>query len=94
MPTIRLLPPTLPIYQKLSVNGRPYNAAPGAVLDCPDFDAGPLAANGYMRVGEVGPTSARPRSPFKGTHYVDTTLALIIMNDGTTWRNPITGASV
>jgi hypothetical protein len=92
MPNVRLLPPTNVQQQKIIVNGRPYAAAPGAVLDAPDFDTAMLCANGFTRVAEVGPTSARPAKPFKGSHYVDTTVGAIIISDGATWRT-VAGAA-
>jgi hypothetical protein len=50
---------------------------------------------GYTAVAPSGVTSARPANPRKGQHFVDTTLAKLIVADGTgTWRDPLTGAAV
>jgi len=74
--------------------------APGATLDVPIGDAAGLGSLGWIPVGQVGPTSGRPalRPPGSGTDvgtfYCDTTLTLVIIWDGETWRNPLTGASV
>jgi hypothetical protein len=98
----RMLPPIAVTAQTMTVNGRTYAAAPGSALDVPDFDAGALAANGWIKVAPSGPTSARPTpaatgAPYiggVGSHFYDTTLAQLIVFDGATWRNPATGAAV
>jgi hypothetical protein len=68
-----------------------------------DSDAHVLAANGWTKVAFSGPTSARPtvnaaNGPYyvasRSMFFVDTTLNAVIVFDGATWRNPITGASV
>jgi hypothetical protein len=62
-----------------------------------------LAANGWVKIAVSGPTSARPTTnessgPYfvaaRGLHFVDTTLGALIVFDGATSRNPITGAAV
>jgi hypothetical protein len=98
-----MLPPSNAAFQITTANGRNYAAAPGTVADVPDFDAQVLAANGWVKVGWSGPTTARPpanqvtAAPYfavPGCHFVDTTLAAVIVFDGATWRNPVTGAAV
>ena len=100
--TVRLLPPTDVQKRTLSVNGRTYSSAPGSVADVPDHDAGQLEANGWVRVEESGPTSARPNFAATpagalnsaGRRFLDTTVGALIVWDGATWRNPATGAAV
>jgi hypothetical protein len=57
-------------------------------------DAATIASQGFMTVGSSGATSSRPSNPKAGAWHVDTTLGYAVVNDGTFWRNPITGASV
>lgn len=100
--TTRLLPPgksTFPL--SVTVNGRTYTAAAAGIVDVPDCDAMPLAANGWSVVARVGTTSQRPLNPamcpsepFPNQEYVDTTLGAVIVFDGATWRNVLTGAAV
>ena len=74
----------------------------GHAVDVPDMDAPQLSANGWVRVAISGPTTARPTvnpntaPPYvaaPGLLYADTTTAAIVVFDGATYRNPITGAS-
>ena len=102
--TLRLLPPPEIAYRSLTVNGRSYSAAPGAVLDVPDFDAEILLANGWIAGtpictcgqahGGIGATAARPSPPARGMHFYDTTVGADIVFDGNTWRNAVTAAAV
>jgi hypothetical protein len=98
MANVRMVPPAAGA--TTTVNGRAYSAAAGSVKDVPDFDAGPLEANGWVRVsdGQVGATAARPvlTSARKdvGTQFHDTTLGYNIIWDGKVWRSPASGASV
>ncbi len=94
MANIRMHPAPAAAYQALTINGRPYSGTPGTTQDVPDFDAAILEANGWSRAFEVGPTSARPAAPTRGRFFHDTTVAAVIIYDGATWRNAITGASV
>ena len=87
-------------YQAMKVNGRSYSAAEGQPLDVPDFDGAMLQANGWTFVAPSGPTAARPSGTTgayqasRGTQFFDVSLGLLIEHDGTTWRNPATGAAV
>jgi hypothetical protein len=97
----RILPPAAGLTQTMSANGRPYSAAPGAVLDVLDADANVLLANGWVCGIPSGPTTSRPKTRFSepynvgpGSLFVDTTLAAVIIWDGAAWRNVITGAAV
>lgn len=99
MTTHRMLPPSNVQQRTITVNGRAYVGAPGTTYDVADFDAGGLAANGWIDAGQSGPTSARPATAvgpnpiFVGCLYIDTTLNAVIRWDGANWRNIITGAS-
>jgi len=97
----RVLPPPSGSTQTISVNGRSYAAAPGAALDVIDCDANVMLANGWSCGMPSGPTASRPATrlsepynAYPGFFYLDTTLDLVIMFDGATWRNPVTGAAV
>jgi hypothetical protein len=82
--------------------GRTLSGTPGSYLDVSDADAIILEANGWIRIALVGPTYNRPpptglapafcANP--GTKYLDTTLGILIVFDGTSWHNPISGAAV
>lgn len=96
MKRIRMLPPVEPWKQTQSVNGRAYVGAPGQVLDVPEHDAIHLNGNGWTRVEESGPSNTRPAGlapNHAGVRFMDTTLGLLIVWDGATWRDPATGAS-
>jgi hypothetical protein len=73
------------------VNGRTFQASVG-YQDVADHDADMLQANGWVRGGKSGVTSARPTNPGRGDQFIDTTLAAVIMWDGAAWRNVLTGA--
>jgi hypothetical protein len=96
----RMLPPIQAAYQSRTVNGRIYTAAPGAVLDVPDFDAVMLSANGWIDVAPSGTTAQRPIGSLgqynasAGFEYFDTTLSKINISDGQNWRDPATGGVV
>jgi hypothetical protein len=95
-----MLPPAVVQQQTVTVNGRRYSGQPGSTLDPPDFDAGPLAANGWVDCSLSGPTGSRPSSAvgvpalFVGLEFIDTTIGAVIRWDGASWRNVITGAAV
>jgi len=76
---------------------RVYPATVGVPLDIPgDFtgDAAALANQGFFAVGTSGPTSARPATNLKpGALHVDTGINQVVVWDGSTWRNPITGTA-
>jgi hypothetical protein len=97
----RVLPPPSGATQTMSANGRPYSASPGAVLDVLDIDANIMLANGWVCGIPSGPTTSRPKTRLNAPYdvgpgflFVDTTLAAVIIWDGATWRNVITGAAV
>jgi hypothetical protein len=95
MPNIRLLPGTA-VSSPITINGRVYTPIPGTTVDAPDFDARVLEANGWFNVighGSVGATAARPKPSVIGQRFLDTTAAIPVDWDGTTWRNPVSGAS-
>ncbi len=106
MTTYRMFPPpTLPLGASTTtstVNGRTYSGAPGTTVDVIDMDAFVLAANGWLRVAQVGATSARPvhnssivGDVTTGMRFLDTTLGYeIVLDSGGTWRNPATNAAV
>jgi hypothetical protein len=77
---------------------RAYSATVGVAIDVPGDlagDAALLANQGFIALGSSGPTSARPTNNLKpGMWHVDTTLNFAVVFDGTSWRNPVTGAAV
>jgi hypothetical protein len=96
MPNIRVVADT-----KI-VNGRSYTCASNATIDVPDSDAQILTANGWINAAGtsgavatfVGKTAERPDKPAKSQAFLDTTLGLTVVWDGSNWRNPATGAAV
>lgn len=87
----------------MAIPGRTYTAAPGQVLDVPDFDFHLLRARGWIAVcfglpariqGGSGPTLQRPSSPWVECHYFDTILGMLAVWDGAAWRDPGSGNSV
>ncbi|MBR0910817.1 hypothetical protein [Bradyrhizobium japonicum] len=55
---------------------------------------GSLSVTGLFTVGSSGPTSSRPGNPSLRDLHVDTTLSAVVVFDGASWRNPLTGAVV
>jgi len=100
--TVRLLAPPA-AGSPLTLGNQTYYRG-GGYVDAPYQHAATLTANGWTEVGAVGTTSERPplRGPSsgdpsvatKGGVYVDTTLSAVICFDGSTWRDPLTGAEV
>ena len=83
----------------ITFEGRSYAGPAGTVVNVIDADAAKLAANGWSQPadgGSAGPTSGRPvLQPYQyGVKYSDTTLGQLVVWDGATWRNPVTGAAV
>ncbi len=97
MALIRRLPPVQSVYQTIKMpRGQNITAVPGSFLDVASHDADILEGNGWTRLGEVGPTSARPvtQQPgiglsiaSRGKRFIDTTLGAVITWDGATWRD-------
>ena|ERR1700733_6011867 len=79
---------------------RAYTATGGGFIDAlgdPSCDASTLTSQGFFIVGGSGTTAQRPNGTgFQkaGFLYVDTTLELVVVWDGSSWRNPVSGASV
>jgi hypothetical protein len=98
---IRLLPPAPVSDQTRVVNGRSYFAAPGSVIDVYDADAAMPEANSWIAVAPSGPTSARPVTTL-GLYtasagqcfFFDTTISKLVIYDGASWRDPVTGNAV
>jgi len=97
-----MLPPVSVSAQSRTVNGRTYSATPGSAIDIFDADAEVLSANGWIKVALSGPTTARPSPNPLGTppylagpgfKFLDTTLGKIVVYDGATFRDPVTGAA-
>ena len=101
--TIRCLSPATARSPFILSNGQSVAQVPGTLLDVADHLADQLAANGWTRVATVGTSGQRPSSNAsavgagvaqQGSLFWDTTLAALILFDGTAWRNPATGAAV
>ena len=91
--TVRFLPPGGKA-RTIVANGRFYTVAANGTIDVPPFDAIILAANGWVQVAGSGTSAQRPTGPFFGQRYHDTTLGCLIFFEGSSWRNPDTGAVV
>ena len=92
--TVRLLSPAKTV--TIVKDGRVYTSTgAGVAIDAHESDLHALESVGYTAVAPSGLTAARPANPRKGQQFVDTTLAKLIVADGTgTWRDLLTGASV
>ena len=92
--TVRMISPGKTV--SVVKDGRAYvSQGAGAVIDAHESDLHALESAGYTPVAPSGATSARPASPRKGLHFLDTTLAKLIVADVSgVWRDPITGAAV
>jgi hypothetical protein len=65
------------------------------VVDAPESDARALMSNGgWMILGQVGTTEERPATAKQGDRFIDATLEVEVIFDGTTWRHPVTGEEV
>jgi hypothetical protein len=80
---------------------RSYSATGGGFIDAvgdpSSGDAAALTSQGFIKVAQSGPTSARPvfsvgQNP--GFQFLDTTLGFIVIWDGSAFRNPVNGNSV
>jgi hypothetical protein len=98
--TTRLLPPINVQQQTIVAFGRTYSSTPGHVVDVLDDDAAVLGANGWLRVAFSGPTTARPTSSVGNGHsaatgatFFDTTLSLLVVFDGKSWRSIVDGSA-
>jgi hypothetical protein len=89
--TTRMLPPVSG-NTTVKVNGRTYSGVVGTPLDVNDWDAGSLSANGWLSLGPVGATAARPASPPIGTQFNDTTTGFAVVFDGKQWRHHQSGS--
>jgi hypothetical protein len=76
------------------VNGRLYVGVVGQIQDVNDWDAAMLAANNWISLGQIGPSTARPANPPTGTVFNDTTTMVPVVFDGKSWRHSQTGAVV
>ena len=103
--TQRMLPAvaasTMLLGKTRPVNGRTFTAVAGTTVDAAPQDARVLQANNWFNVGGkdcvgVGITAQRPAASTiaAGNIYADTTTGNLIVWDGATWRNPVTGAAV
>lgn len=71
----------------ISVNGRVYNPAAGAI-DVPEFDSAILQANGWALLATAGSEATAPSSPQVGNAYWDEDVGQFITWDGKNWRDP------
>jgi hypothetical protein len=92
--TTRLLPPSTGNATH-KVNNRVYVGVVGTPQDINDPDAGELSANGWLSLGPVGTTAARPTTNLVvGQSYQDRDLGVPILWDGKAWRHGHSGAIV
>jgi hypothetical protein len=82
---------------------RYYSASGGQTIDAlgspQDGDANVLVQSGFIPICASGSTSLRnsltPGGWFKtGALFLDTTIGLIVVWDGLSWRNPVNGNAV
>jgi len=77
---------------------RSYQNVPGTIVSVPTYDVGKLLSSGWIRLPASGGTAARPpRGAFDfvpGATFYDTDIAKLIVFDGVTWRDPLSGAAV
>lgn len=73
-----------------------YKPGKGTTLDVFDDTAEyqTLTSNGWLRLAPVGTTAQRPTSVHAPSLYIDTTLGYMIVFDGISWVNPVSGAAV
>jgi len=101
MTNFKVISPPITKSPIVTPGGRTFAQTPGQAIDVVASDAEFLAANGWLSIGQSGTTAQRPTAnpsagayvAQPGTVYVDTTLAAVIVWDGTTWRNVLTGAA-
>ncbi len=83
-----------------TVNGRTYSGTPGVAQSIVFCDAAQLQSNGWTRIAPTGPSSMRPHgqtgpnSVGPGDSFFDETLNLLIVFDGASWRDPVSGSVV
>lgn len=99
--TQRLMPPVNGLNNPFNMEDRVYQCSPGSTIDVPDtggffLDAPTLISNGWVpcSTSGVGVTAARPSDLSATSTFIDTTLGALVVYDGATWRNPVTGAAV
>jgi hypothetical protein len=92
--TTRMISPAKSV--NVAKDGRVYTSqGSGAAVDVHESDVHALESAGYTPVAPSGASAARPANPRKGQHFLDTTLAKLIVADAAgTWRDPVTGAAV
>ena len=102
MPLVRVLSPSVARSPFTLSNGQTVAQTPGTFVDVTDAQADQLVANGWTRVGTIGSSKERPSSnpnvgagvAQRGSLHFDTDLSTLVIHDGTTWRDPATGATV
>ncbi len=83
-------------------NLRSYSAAAGGFIDAigdPNGgDAASLVSQGFIPICASGTTAQRPTFATttvgvgpRGVFYLDTTISKIVVWDGVSWRDPVTG---
>jgi hypothetical protein len=85
--TVRMMPPAVGNMTVKVPGGRIYSGTPGTPIDCNDADGGVLSANGWLSMGAVGGSAARPAVPFVGQIYNDTDVGGNVIWDGKHWRH-------
>lgn len=82
---------------------RSYTAGAGQYIDAlgdpASGDAATLGSQGFIAICASGPTSSRPNFAtssvgigVRDVLFLDTTLGKIVVFDGASWRDPVTGA--
>ncbi len=92
----RMMPPSGPFGNPITLNGTVYSCASGSTIDVVDHVAALLKANGWQMGSDTGAdaTANRPAKPNVGQTFLDTTLGYVVKWDGKVWRNPSSGVAV
>ena len=94
MQTFRMILPSSATARIAVANGRSYQVTPGAIFDANERDIDALHSVGAQLLAAVGATAQRPTDAHARMPYIDTDLGKVVMFDGHTWRDPVTGVAV
>jgi hypothetical protein len=77
----------------ITVGGVRYTFKDGDIKDLDDAIAALLGSSGAIAVSTVDSTiGSRPKNPSAGSQHLDTSINQMLVFDGSSWRNPLSGA--